>query len=148
METFTFTYKTKVEQFKEQFPEIYDAIYQEGYDQGFRHADAAHVYADEERYDSSYDDEYAKPTDDSKRYCLSASQGVIYAKAKDLVSEGYNAGNVSWESFLEAYKNHDYDLYIAWNPTHKIFAVESDPGFINRLYPHLVDAVDISGSDI
>jgi hypothetical protein len=32
------------------------------------------------------------------------------------------------------------EMYIAWNPTHKQFAVESDCGTIDELYEHLTHA--------
>jgi hypothetical protein len=57
-----------------------------------------------------------------------------------LQSCGYTAGNRDWVEFMESYKHHGYTMYIAWNPTHKQFAVETDCGIINQNYPHLVNA--------
>lgn len=51
METITFNYKTKVEQFKEQFPGLYAEIYQLGY------MDATKaMMTDDDHYEDSYDD--------------------------------------------------------------------------------------------
>ena len=157
METITFNYKTKVEQFKEQFPYLYAEIYQLGY------MDATKaMMTDDDYYDNPIDDyhdefldghcnncgcanlscdcHYAKPTDDSPRFYLSDKWENIVKKAILLESSGYTAGNTDWRKFMDAYKNHDYDMYIAWNPTHKQFAVESDAGTIDQMYPHLVNA--------
>ena len=142
METFTFTYKTKVEQFKEQFPLLYDEIYQLGY------MDATNTLMSSPEDDLcddynpfNYDRSYAVPTDDSERFCHYGSWGTIRDKASALENSGYKAGNRDWREFLNAYRDWpNHQMYIAWNPTHKVFAVESDPGVIDELYPDLVNA--------
>lgn len=158
METFTFNYKTKVEQFKEQFPELYQEIYNLGYSNGY----GAKYYSDDLPIDyhedypdydkdndpSYYQPEYAKPEDDSERYCIIAHHSVIYGKAEELENQGYKAGNRDWREFMNSYKDWEYRMYIAWNPTHKQFAVESDGSVIDERYPHLVGAIDyINGPD-
>lgn len=148
METITFTYKTKVEQFKEQFPDLYAEIYQLGY------MDATKaMLTDDDHYEDSnddYDDEpdpfYYQPQiavaeDGSVRYYKMGKWHQIYEKAAALTIAGYHTVNRSWKEFMESYKDWLGDMYIAWNPTHKQFAVESDPGTIDELYPHLVGAV-------
>lgn len=138
METITFTYKTKVEQFKEQFPTLYAEIYQLGY------MDATKSLTGfEEQDDNPFNcyPEYAVPRDDSKRFCLFGSWTKITDKATELENKGYRAGNRDWRDFMDNYGNwSDKTMYIAWNPTHMLFAVESDHGVINELYPDLVNA--------
>jgi hypothetical protein len=142
MESITFNYKTKVEQFKEQFPELYLEIYNIGYTD----ANINEQYQDEYKYNYDYQNEYdfdyqdVIPTDDSERFSLSDSWEIINNKALELQSCGYTAGNRDWVEFMESYKHHGYTMYIAWNPTHKQFAVETDCGIINQNYPHLVNA--------
>jgi len=142
MKTITFTYKTKVEQFKEQFPELYQEIYNLGYADG-----QAYGHYSEDPYEEyPFDDEptaYAQPTDDSERFHMGDSWEAVNNKAKELVNQGYQAGNRDWKDFMNAYKDWKQWMYIAWNPTHKLFAVESDPGVINELYPHLVDSKNV-----
>lgn len=146
METITFNYKTKVEQFKEQFPELYADIYQLGYMDATKAmlTDDDH-YEDERNYDEdnnpfNYQPEYAMAEDDSPRYFKIGKWHEIYEKAVALVIDGYKAGNRDWEDFMKSYKDWPTYMYIAWNPTHKQFAIESDPGTIDELYPHLVNA--------
>jgi len=131
METITFTYKTKVEQFKEQFPELYQEIYNLGYADGQAYG---HIVADDEPT------AYAQPTDDSERFHMWDRWEAVNNKAQELVDQGYQAGNRDWKDFMNGYKDWRQWMYIAWNPTHKFFAVESDPGVIDELYPHLVDS--------
>jgi hypothetical protein len=138
METFTFIYKTKVEQFKEQFPELYQEIYDLGYADGQAYGHYSEDPYEESPWEDSY---YAVPTDDSERFCHFGSWNTIRDKAAALENSGYKAGNRDWREFLNAYRNWDnHQMYIAWNPTHKVFAVESDPGVIDELYPDLVNA--------
>ena len=145
METITFTYKTKVEQFKEQFPDLYAEIYQLGY------MDATKaMLTDDDHYENPHDDydgenpylpRIAVAEDGSVRYYKTGKWHEIYEKAVSLVIDGYKAGNTNWEDFMKRYQDWRYDMYIAWNPTHKQFAVESNSSTIDELYPHLVDAV-------
>lgn len=147
METITFTYKTKVEQFKEQFPSLYAEIYQLGYMDATNTLmsspeDDSYVDPDNPFYDNH---QHAIPTDDSERFCHFGSWNTIRDKAAALENSGYKAGNRDWREFLNAYRNWpDKQMYIAWNPTHKLFAVESDSGVIDELYPHLVNSKDLS----
>lgn len=142
METFTFTYKTKVEQFKEQFPSLYAEIYQLGY------MDATNTLmsspeddlCDDYNNPFNYDRSYAVPKDDSERYCLFGPWATVKDKAAALENSGYYAGNNDWRNFMQNYKDREYPMYIAWNPTHGLFAVESDPSVIDEFYPHLVNA--------
>ena len=141
METITFNYKTKVEQFKEQFPDLYAEIYQLGYSDAEKAIDTADYFNNP--IDDYYDEflyNNAKPTDDSPRFCLSDKWENIVKKAVLLESNGYTAGNTDWRKFMNDYKDYSHDMYIAWNPTHKQFAVESDPGTIDQFYSHLVNA--------
>ena len=156
METFTFNYKTKVEQFQEQFPELYQEIYNLGYRDGQAYGhyseenyqdypaelDEGMGY-DEDNNPSYYELEYAKPEDGSPRYCLWDSWQLVYERAEMLEAEGYKAGNKDWKEFMQTYKDWKQWMYIAWNPTHKQFAVESDSGVIDENYPHLVDASNV-----
>lgn len=136
METFTFNYKTKVEQFKEQFPELYQEIYNLGYIQGC---------GDNHYSDDNYEEPwYPEPEDDSERFYMYSNWNTIYEKAQDLEFEGYKAGNKDWPRFMISYDGQD--MYIAWNPTHKLFAVESDDCTINELYPHLVNPTHVKDS--
>lgn len=139
MESFTFNYKTKVEQFKEQFPLLYDEIYQIAYKEAMdnQQYDFRDDYQDNDYYPE--DHRNAIPTDDSERFSISDSWEIINNKAIELQSCGYIAGNRDWVEFMESYKDCNYSMYIAWNPTHKQFAVESDRGVINQYYPHLVN---------
>jgi hypothetical protein len=139
MESITFNYKTKVEQFKEQFPLLYDEIYQIAYKEAMdnQQYDFRDDYQDDDYYPE--DHRNAIPTDDSERFSLSDSWEIINNKAIELQSCGYIAGNRDWVEFMESYKDCNYSMYIAWNPTHKQFAVESDRGVINQNYPHLVN---------
>lgn len=147
METITFTYKTKLEQFQEQFPELYKEIYDLGFTDGCYYEDNSREYDedypdyDEDNNPFNYQPEYAKPEDDSPRYGLWDSWQLVHEKAEMLEAEGYKAGNKDWKVFMKSYtwKN---KMYIAWNPTHKQFAIESDAGTIDELYPHLVNAVN------
>lgn len=144
MESFTFNYKTKVEQFKKQFPLLYDEIYQIAYkeamDNQISNNQDNYDYDDENHYYEDYEDHPdAIPTDDSERFSLSNSWEIINNKAIELQSCGYIAGNRDWVEFMESYKDCNYSMYIAWNPTHKQFAVESDCSVINQYYPHLVN---------
>jgi hypothetical protein len=141
METITFTYKTKVEQFKEQFPSLYAEIYQLGY------MDATNTLMSSPEDDPYIDDtpfydnhQHAIPTDDSERFHMWDSWEAVNDKAHELFNQGYKAGNRDWIDFMNSYKHWKQWMYIAWNPTHKLFAVESDPGVIDELYPHLVTA--------
>lgn len=142
METITFIYKSKVEQFKEQFPSLYAEIYQLGYIE----ATTASMYNDEpnDDYDNNpFQDypQYAVPADDSKRFCYFDSWDNVRNKAIELENQGYIAGNANWQEFMDGYKHwNEHKMYIAWNPTHKQFAVESDYSVINEYYEHLVGA--------
>ena len=146
METFTFNYKTKVEQFQEQFPELYQEIYNLGFMDSRHYEDNFIEYDELDNDPSYYEPEYAKPLDDSKRYCLWDSWELVYKKAKMLEAEGYTAGNRDWKNFMQSYKTCKQLMYIAWNPTHKLFAVESDVSVIDERYPHLVNASNVKDS--
>lgn len=140
METITFIYKSKVEQFKEQFPSLYAEIYQLGYIE----ATTASMYNDEpnDDYDNNpFQDypQYAIPADNSIRYSKYDTWDAIYKKAQDLEFEGYKAGNRDWPKFMLNYKDRK-EMYIAWNSTHKQFAIESDIKTIDELYEHLTCA--------
>jgi len=146
METITFIYKDKVEQFKEQFPELYLEIYNVGYTDG--RATEQYQYDDENpaEFDEGmgHDDDasypqYAVPTDFSERFYSYDDWEIVYKKAQDLEFEGYKAGNTDWEKCMSMHKYRDH-MFIVWNPTHKQFVVESDIGVVNELYPHLVNA--------
>jgi len=147
METITFTYKTKVEQFKEQFPDLYADIYQLGYmDATKAMLSEDDHYEDERNYDEDcnpfeYQPQIAVAEDDSPRYYKVGKWEEIYEKAVALVIDGYKAGNRDWEDFMKRYHDWRFNMYIAWNPTHKQFVVESDIGTVDELYPHLVGAV-------
>ena len=145
METITFTYKTKVEQFKEQFPELYQEIYDLGYADGQAYGHYSEDPYEEPPYEeSSWEGtHYAVPTDDSERFHMWDSWEAVNDKANELFNQGYQAGNRDWKVFIHGYKDWKQWMYIAWNPTHKLFAVESDPGVIDELYPHLVDSKDV-----
>ena len=145
METITFTYKTKVEQFKEQFPELYQEIYNLGYADG----QAYGHYSEDPYVESPFYDEspaYTQPTDESERFHMWDSWEAVNDKAQELIHQGYQAGNRDWIDFMNSYKHWKQWMYIAWNPTHKLFAVESDPGVIDELYPHLVNSKDVKGN--
>jgi ribosomal protein L11 methylase PrmA len=111
------------------------------YDQSTNSVKITSVITDYD-YQNEYDFDYQDviPTDDSERFSLSDSWEIINNKALELQSCGYTAGNTNWVEFMESYKHHGYTMYIAWNPTHKQFAVETDCGIINQNYPHLVNA--------
>ena len=151
METITFTYKTKVEQFKEQFPELYQEIYSLGYKDGMDKVYSDTMGADPIDSDDigsdeyfMYEPEYAVRADDSPRFLMDTKWEKVYDKAVSLESEGYQCGNRDWREFMSHYQHDSWrrGMIIAWNPTHKIFAVESDYGTIAEMYPHLVDAVE------
>jgi hypothetical protein len=135
----TITIKTELEQFQEQYPELYQQIWTIGYD-------AAHTEGRDHYEDDSYDPspwgepEYAKRVDESSRYYYSGTWQEVYNRALKLDSAEFKAGNKDWKEFMGQYKEFGYSMYIAWNPTHKLFVVESDMGAINEYYPHLVDA--------
>jgi len=153
METITFIYKDKIEQFKEQFPELYLEIYNVGYTDG--RATEQYQYdaenpaefdegmgPDEPNYFTKYNDnypQYAEPADNSERFYSYDDWEIVYKKAQDLEFEGYKAGNTDWEKCMSMHKYRDH-MFIVWNPTHKQFVVESDIGVVNELYPHLVNA--------
>ena len=97
---------------------------------------------EDDSYDPSPWDEpqYAKRVDESARYYYSGTWQEVYNRGIKLDSAGFKAGNRDWKEFMGQYKEFQYTMYIAWNPTHKQFVVESDMGAINEYYPHLVDA--------
>lgn len=139
----TITIKTELEQFQEQYPELYQQIWTIGYD-------AAHNKFVDDYQNNSYEDDlydtnpwgepqYAKPIDDSSRYYYSGTWQEVYNRGIKLDSAGYKAGNKDWKEFMGQYKGTDFNMYVAWNPTHKQFVVESDMGTINEYYPHLVN---------
>ena len=133
----TITIKTEIEQFQEQCPELYQQIWTIGYD-------AAQSFLDDyqdDSYDSPWGEpEYAKRVDESARYYYSGTWQEVYDRALKLDSAEFKDGNRGWKEFMGEYKEFQYTMYIAWNPTHKQFVVESDMGAINEYYPHLVDA--------
>lgn len=147
----TFTIKTEIEQFQEQYPELYQQIFDLGYNSCLEQKE---LY--ENSSNSDYDEwpvefdegmgfydnypEKCNPTDNSERYFKHDTWDAIYKKAQDLEFEGYKAGNKDWCKFMLSYKD-TKNMYIAWNPTHKQFAVESMPEVIDELYPHLVNAI-------
>lgn len=137
----TIIIKTELEQFQEQYPELYNEIYSMGYMEGQMNPD---LKLDEDNNPYYYEDPAnAIPTDDSERFCKFGSFNEIYSKAEALEKEEYKSGNRNWRMFLNGYKDFAGKmLYIAWNPTHKLFAVESDWSVINQIYPHLVNAVE------
>lgn len=137
METITFIYKDKVEQFKEQFPELYLEIYNVGYTDGCMEPNEPNYFTkDNDNYP-----QYAVPTDDSERFGMFGTWQEIYNKAEALDLANYKAGNRDWKVFMDNYKDWTGKImYIAWNPTHKQFAVESDSSVIDECYPHLVNA--------
>lgn len=166
METITFNFKTKLEQFKEQFPSLYAEIYQLGYmdatntlmrsseDDSYDDANLFFYdnYGDDNPYDHCYncgcadlncDCYYAIPTDDSERYSIAAKWQVIYDRAKILEQNGYKAENKDWKQFMNSYKDWSHNMYIAWNPTHKQFVVESSYGVIEELYPNLCKSTSL-----
>ena len=148
METINFIYKSKVEQFKEQFPELYLEIYNVGYTDGR----ATEQYQYDAENPAEYDEgmgpedepsypQYAVPTDDSERFCMFGTWQEVYNKAQTLILADYKAGNKNWTDFMNNYSGWTGKImYIAWNPTHKQFAVESDATVIDECYPHLVNA--------
>lgn len=146
METINFIYKSKVEQFKEQFPELYLEIYNVGYTDGRTTEQYQYDAENPAEFDESMgpDDndnypQYAVPTDDSERFCMFGTWQEVYNKAGALDLADYKAGNKDWKVFMNSYKDWKNIMYIAWNPTHKQFAVESDASVIDECYPHLVN---------
>lgn len=150
METINFIYKSKVEQFKEQFPELYLEIYNVGYTDGksieqYQYDDENPAEFDEGMGPDDNDNypQYAVPTDDSERFGMFGTWQEVYNKAVTLAD--YKAGNKDWRIFMNSYKDRSGKImYIAWNPTHKQFAVESDASVIDEYYPHLVNAQEVN----
>jgi len=138
----TITIKTEIEQFQEQCPELYQQIWTIGYEAA--NNEANNLLADDYQ-DDSYDSPWGEPKyairiDASSRYYYAGTWQEVYDRALKLDSAGFKAGNRDWKEFMGQYKEFQYTMYIAWNPTHKQFVVESDMGAINEYYPNLVDA--------
>lgn len=142
METITFNYKTKLEQFKEQLPELYQELYNEIESTIYKN-----IYGDpnddvnfmDDSMDNNpacYEPEEQQPADDSERFYDEGKNMYIYRVASELESKGYKSGNTDWRNFLSHYNDWE-KLYIVWNDTHKVFAIESDMGTINQIYIHL-----------
>jgi len=130
----TITIKTEIEQFKEQCPELYQQIYDLGYSAG----------KFDEHEEPPYEPEpepIAKPEDNSERFYIWDTWQVVNDNAEHLDRVGYTS-RMDWKRFMNNYKGWD-KMYIAWNPTHKVFAVESDPSVIDAYYPHLVNAKNV-----
>ncbi len=132
----TLIIKTEIEQFQEQYPELYQQIFDLGYNS---------YKIQQELYEDCNPHEYceplyAEPKDTSTRYSLYDTWNNVYKKAQDLAFEGYIAGNTDWVNFMLSYQNRE-KMYIAWNPTHKEFAIDSDSGPIDEIYPNLTLAV-------
>lgn len=139
----TITIKTELEQFQEQYPELYQQIWTIGYDaahnEGIPNFEADSY--EDDSYKSYWDSpQYARRVDESARYYYLGTWQEIYDRALKLDSAGFKAGNKDWKEFMQHYKGTDFNMYVAWNPTHKQFVVESNMGPINEYYPHLVDA--------
>lgn len=139
----TITIKTELEQFQEQYPELYQQIWTIGYDaannEGIPNCQADSY--EDDSYESYWDGpQYARRVDESARYYYLGTWQEIYDRALKLDSAGFKAGNKDWKEFMGHYKGTDFNMYVAWNPTHKQFVVESNMGPINEYYPHLVDA--------
>lgn len=146
METINFIYKSKVEQFKEQFPELFMEIYDIGYIDGRTSVQYQYDAENPAEFDEGMGEnepsypQYAVPTDDSERFSMFGTWQEVYNKAKTLNLADYKAGNKDWRAFMDSYKSWTGKImYIAWNPTHKQFAVESDASIIDECYPHLVN---------
>jgi hypothetical protein len=134
----TFTIKTEIEQFQEQCPELYQQIFDLGYNT-YKAQEELLEESWNEDWENNYQ-QYAKPKDCSTRYSLYDTWDIVYKKAQDLEFEGYMAGNRDWVNFMLIYQNSE-KMYIAWNPTHKEFAIDSDSGPIDEIYPNLTKAV-------
>jgi len=155
----TITIKTELEQFQEQCPELYQQIWTIGYEAANNEANnlLADDYQDDsydpspwdDSYDSPWDEpEYATRIDESSRYYYAGTWQEVYDRALKLDSAEFKDGNRDWKEFMGQYKESQYTMYIAWNPTHKQFVVESDMGAINEYYPNLVDAEFVAIIDL
>jgi hypothetical protein len=140
----TIVIKTEIEQFKEQYPELYQEIFDLGYSS---YRLQAELY--DELYDKDKEPPYepepepiAKREDSSERFYIYDSWHVVNDNAEHLDRVGYTS-RMDWKRFMNNYKGWD-KMYIVWNPTHKVFAVESDISVIDAYYPHLVNATHIS----
>ena len=156
----TFNIITELEQFQQQCPELYAVIIAEGMEKerleqqevcpdcgvdckGACFEDQFPM-DDDDRYDPAYDHpQYATPIDKSERFNEWGSWADIYARAQELEKGGYKAGNrPDWREFMDIHKTgirgESQTMYIAWNPTHKEFAVESNDDVINERYNNLV----------
>jgi len=137
--------KTELEQFKEQYPVLYKQVYDLGYKDGQNHRnDQEEAYRQmiEEDNDPSIYEPHPKQKrqDDSERFCVVGDWNKIFSMATSLSDAGYTSGNRNWKVFMQSYADYGYNMLIAYNPTHKLFVVESDYGVIEEIYPHLVDA--------
>ena len=147
----TIVIKTEIEQFQEQYPELYQQIFDLGYNsyklqQELYDEENPSKYDEGMDYEPYPDPEPAKPEDDSERFCIWDTWQNVYEQAQHLVKSEYTT-RMDWKMFMTNYQDHARFMYIAWNPTHKIFAVESDPSVIDVYYPHLVNATDLTGEN-
>lgn len=138
----TIIIKTELEQFQEQYPELYQQVFDLGYnsylEQQELYADPTNPYYNDDHYGPCL------PTDDTKRYYAKEPWNIIYKMAEGFEEDGYKAGNRDWREFMNNYKDYNF-MYIAFNPQHKLFAVESDMGTIDHLYPKLVNGECVAG---
>ncbi len=136
----TIIIKSELEQFQEQYPELYQQVFDLGVAsvQDYDYGDDPNDYPDD------YPDEPHRktPTDTSTRFLAKGTTDYIHLAALGLESEGYESGNRDWREFLEGYDHWKWPMYIAWNPTHKLFAVESSSSTLDEIYPHLVGATE------
>lgn len=129
------TIKTEIEQFQEQYPELYQQVYYLGYQNAYNELQ-------NNRHNDDDDDYNCKPLDDSKRYYMYNSWFKIYEKATSLIMNGYTSyfgDGDDWKEFMNLHQD-DKSIYLVWNPTHKLFAIETSHWVIDRLHPHLSNA--------
>ena len=140
----TIIIKSELEQFQEQYPELYQQVFDLGVAsvQDYDYGDDPNDYPDDYCPDDYPEPHRKRPTDTSTRFLTLGNNADIFDKALELESEGYKAGNRDWREFLKGYEHWKWGMYIAWNPTHKLFAIDSSNSTLDEIYPHLVGAAE------
>jgi hypothetical protein len=147
---------TTPEELKALNPELYSKIYgigfRDGYNNGYNnHEDYIDYenncieecedteYEYEESIFDNYQDEKAIALDGSNRYYIHIYADAAIKLITDLVDKEYTTTQ-DYKNFIRLINLKSTKLFVVFNPTHKVFAVETNITVIDEYYPHLVDA--------
>jgi len=145
---------TTPEELKALNPDLYYKVYNIGFRDGYNddfdgcYDSICEEYYEDEEYEykqSIFDDyQYEKATalDGSNRYYIHTHKDAAVTFITELLEKEYTSTQ-NYEDFIRLYNFKWTRLFVVFNPTHKVFAVETNITVIDEYYPHLVNAEEL-----